>query len=71
MTVQGSPHIVFRRAIATENVAAAEINSRMMGRVTLVEALELTALIVPKAPRRRSRYAAPLARTVADPRRPG
>lgn len=58
MTAQGNPRTVFRRAIATENVVAAELNARMMGNVTLVEALELTALVALKDPKRRSRYAA-------------
>jgi hypothetical protein len=67
MTAQGSPHTVFRRAIERENVVAAEINARMMGRLTLVEALELIALIALKDPNRRSRYAARwLARWLAE-----
>jgi hypothetical protein len=60
MTSQGHPRTVFRRAIATDNLVAAELNARMMGVVTLVEALELTALVAlrDRDPTRGSRYAA-------------
>jgi hypothetical protein len=58
MTAQGHPRTVFRRAIETENLVAAELNARMMGSVTLVDALELTALVALKDPRQRSRYTA-------------
>ena len=58
MTAQGNPRTVFRRAIERENLVAAELNARIMGNVTLVEALELTALVALRDPSRRSRYAA-------------
>src|SRR5262245_28784292 len=59
VTAQGNPRTVFRRAIERDNlVAAAELNARIMGNVTLVEALELTALVALRDPPRRSRYAA-------------
>jgi hypothetical protein len=67
MTAQGSPRNVFRRAIERENLVGAELNARMMGGVTLVEALELTALIALKDPKRRSQYASRwLARWLAE-----
>jgi hypothetical protein len=43
VTAQGKPRTVFRRAIERDNLVAAELNARIMGNVTLVEALELTA----------------------------
>jgi hypothetical protein len=58
MTSEGSPRTVSARAIATEDLVAAELNARTMGNVSLVEALELTALVALRAPRRRSRHAA-------------
>src|SRR5262249_41546987 len=57
-TAQGHPRTDFRRAIERENLAGAELNFRMMGSPTLVEALELTALVAKRDPGRRSRYAA-------------
>jgi hypothetical protein len=44
----------FRGAIGRENLVAAELNARMMGNVSLVDALELTALVTLKDPRQRS-----------------
>jgi hypothetical protein len=41
---------VFRRAIERENLVGAELYARMMGGVTLVEALELTALVALRDP---------------------
>jgi hypothetical protein len=58
MTARGNPRTVFRRAIERENLARADLNLRMMRHATLVEALELTALVALKNPKRRSRYAA-------------
>jgi hypothetical protein len=59
MTAQGSPHAVFRRAIEAENYVAAELNARMLGRpLTLVEALDLTAVVALKNPNQRGRYTA-------------
>jgi hypothetical protein len=67
MTAQGNPRPVFRRAIERENVAAAEINARLMGKVTLIEALDLTALVALKDPGRCSRFAARwLGRSLAE-----
>jgi hypothetical protein len=57
VTAQGHPRTVFRRAIERENLAAAELNARLMGGVTLVEALELTALVALKDPKRRGHFA--------------
>ena len=58
MTAQGRPRTDFRRAIERENLPVAELNARIMGNVTRVEALELTALVALRDPKRRSRYAA-------------
>ena len=58
ITTQGHSRAVFRRAIERDNLAVAEIELRGMGRVSLVELLELTALIARKNPARRSRVAA-------------
>jgi hypothetical protein len=58
VTAQGNPRTVFRRAIERENLAGAELNFGMMGHATLVEALELTALVARRDPGRRSRFAA-------------
>jgi hypothetical protein len=58
VTAQGNPRTVFRRAIERDNLPAAELNARVIGNVTLVEALELTALVALRDPPRRSRYAA-------------
>jgi hypothetical protein len=57
VTSQGHPRAVFRRAIERDNLAAAELNARMMGNVSLVEALELTALVALKDPKRRGQFA--------------
>ncbi len=58
MTAQGSPYAIFRRAIEREKVTVAEIQARMMSRMAFTDALDLTALIALKDPRRRSRQAA-------------
>src|SRR5215472_17517610 len=58
VTAQGNARTVFRRAIERANLPAAELNARIMGNVTLVEALELTALVALRDPPRRSRFAA-------------
>jgi hypothetical protein len=58
VTAHGNPRTVFRRAIERDNLVAAELNARIMGNLTLVAALELTALIALRDPSRRSRYAA-------------
>jgi len=57
VTAQGHPRAIFRRAIKHGNMLLAEGMARELGRVTLAEALELTALIAHKDPRRHSRYA--------------
>ena len=57
MTPNGSDSAAFRRAIERENLVGAEFHARVMGRLTLVEALELTALVALKDWRRCSRYA--------------
>jgi hypothetical protein len=46
-----------RRAIERGNLPVADITSREIGRINLVEALELTALIAKRDPKRHRRYA--------------
>jgi hypothetical protein len=57
VTAQGHPRTIFRRAIKHGNLILAEGMVRELGQVTLEEALELTALVAHKDPRRHSRYA--------------
>ena len=56
MTAQGHPRAIFKRAIENGNVLVAEMTARELGRLSLAEALALTALVVQKDPARRSRY---------------
>jgi hypothetical protein len=49
---------VFRRAIERGNLPVAEVTAREMGKVSLAEALEITALIAFKDPRRHGRAGA-------------
>ena len=58
MTSQGHPRTVFKRALQHENLLVAEATAREIGRVSLVEALELTALVARKEPHRHGRYSA-------------
>lgn len=58
MTAQGHPRATFKRAIERGNLLVAETTAREIGRITLVEMLELTALIAVKDPRRRARVSA-------------
>jgi len=58
MTSQGHPATIFRRAIATENIVAAELAARQLGQRTLSDALAYTALVALKDPARRSRAGA-------------
>ena len=58
MTAQGHPRAIFKRAIERGNVLVADMTAREIGRISLLEALELTALIALKDPRRRARVAA-------------
>jgi hypothetical protein len=58
LTAQGHPRTIFKRAIEKENLFIAEATARELGRLTLVEALELTALIARKEPHRHPRVAA-------------
>lgn len=57
LTAEGHPRTIFRRAIERGNLLLAETNARQMGHVSLLEALELTALIAQKDPRRHRRAA--------------
>jgi hypothetical protein len=56
VTAQGHPRAIFKRAIERGNVVVAEMAAREVGRLTLSEALALTALVAQKDPARRSRY---------------
>ena len=58
MTAQEHPRATFNRAVERGNLLVAEITLREIGRVTLVEALQLTALIAVKDPRRHTRVSA-------------
>ena len=58
MTAQGHPRATFQRAIERGNLLVAETTLREIGRVSLVEALQLTALIAVKDPRRHPRVSA-------------
>ena len=57
-TSQGHPRSIFRRALERENLVLAEVTEREIGRVTIAEALELTALVARKQPDRYGRFAA-------------
>ncbi len=57
MTAQGHPRAIYQRAIEHGNLLVAETTLRELGRPTLVELLELTALIAQKDPRRHGRVA--------------
>src|SRR5262245_6325766 len=54
----GNSRAYFQRAIDRGNLVVAEITAREIGRLTLVEALELTALVARRDPQRHPRYAA-------------
>ncbi len=54
----GHPHAIFQRAIERGNLVAAEAAAREMGSLTLVDALELTALVASKDRGRSRRMAA-------------
>ena len=58
MTAQGHPRATFHRAIERGNLMVAETVLRELGRPTLVELLDLTALIALKDERRFDRVAA-------------
>ena len=53
----GHPRTIFRRA-RTRHLVLAEVTAREIGRVTISEALELTALVARKQPERYGRFAA-------------
>jgi hypothetical protein len=57
-TSQGHPRTIFRRALEHDNLVLAEVTAREIGRVTIAEALELTALGARKQPDRYGRFAA-------------
>jgi hypothetical protein len=57
-TSQGHPRTIFRRALERDNLVLAEVTAREIGRVTIAEALELTALVARKQPHRYGRFAA-------------
>jgi hypothetical protein len=57
LTAQGHPRRIFATAIERGNVVVAEATARELGRISLEEALALTALVAEKEPERRSRFA--------------
>jgi hypothetical protein len=57
LTAQGHPRAIFNRAIERGNLLVAETTLRALGRPSLAELLELTALIALKDPRRHGRVA--------------
>jgi len=57
LTAQGHPRRIFATAIERGNVVMAEATARELGRISLEEALALTALVAEKEPERRSRFA--------------
>ena len=57
MTAQGHPRRIFATAIERGNIVIAEATARELGRISLEEALALTALVAEKEPERRSRFA--------------
>jgi hypothetical protein len=60
LTAQGHPRAIFHRAIERGNLAVAETTLRAeIPRQTLVDLLELTALIALKEPQRHPRVADP------------
>jgi len=69
VTAQGHPRTIFRRALDRDNLLVAEAVAREIGRVSLAEALDLTALIARKDPRRRSRAAVRFLERLLDERR--
>jgi hypothetical protein len=56
-TSQG-PRTVFKRALERGNLPVAEATAKEIGRISLAEALELTALVAEKTPERHGRFAA-------------
>jgi hypothetical protein len=57
-TSQGHPRTIFERALEHDKLVLADVTAREIGRVTIAEALELTALVARKQPERFSRFAA-------------
>jgi hypothetical protein len=57
LTAQGHPRRIFVTAIERGNIVMAEATARELGRISLEEALALTALVAEKEPERRSRFA--------------
>ena len=57
-TSQGHPRTIFRRALERDNLVLAEVTAREIGRVTIAEALELTAVVARKQPNGYGRFPA-------------
>jgi hypothetical protein len=55
---RGHPRTIFLRALEHDNLVLAEVTAREIGRVTIAEALELTALVAREQPPRYGRFAA-------------
>jgi hypothetical protein len=62
VTAEGHPRAIFNRAIERGNLVVAEMTAREIGRISLVEALELTALIALRDSGRHGRAGARWAR---------
>jgi hypothetical protein len=58
LTATGHPRAIFRRAIERGNLVVADVTAREIGRISLMEALELSALIALKDSRRHGRAGA-------------
>ncbi len=70
MTAQGNPRRIFQTAIERGNIVMAEAAARELGRIiTLHEALQLTALVAEKDPKRRSRFRVRWLRWLLEDRR--
>jgi hypothetical protein len=69
VTAQGSPRVLFRRAIEHKNLLNAEAGAREMGIVSLAEALDLVCLVAERAPERLDGYGRRLLVTLASERR--
>lgn len=68
MTAQGHPRVIFRRAIERGNLVVAEATACELGRIDLLDALELVCLAAEKAPERFDSYARRLIARLAEER---
>ena len=66
MAAAGHPRAIFKRAIENGNLPVAEVTARELGRITLAEALELTALVAERDPDRGLRFCVRWLRRLLD-----